>query len=208
MILWTAPFRPFRQNNPDTLFALTVCAAVIGAGCRAHPVSLALTLAGDVVDRQELAEREPLLVGEPASAADVMFGPRHDTLIDRGCGRKWLVYAEPGEKWAESYYVAQTDAGDRIGNLFKVKRNIDGLEDLYTIREMSRKIVGADRPECERVAGLHEPLHHFYSTATGYDAFFYDVRNLSHTRGARYCILCFDPRGLCWEVRQVGVTAD
>ena len=73
---------------------------------------------------------------------------------------------------------------------------------------MTRKVVGADRAESEKALGLGEPVLHLLSTATGYDAYFYDARNLSHTRGKRYCILCFDPRGLCWEVRMVGMTAD
>ena len=197
-----------RPYNCGIWLCAVVCPAVSIIGCRAHPVSLALTLAGDVVDRQDLTEREPLLIGEEVWAADAMFGPRHDTLIDRQTGGMWLVYAEPEERFAESYYVVEVSPDGEIANLFKVKRNIDGLEDLYRIRKMTRKVVGADRAESEKALGLGEPVLHFFSTATGYDAYFYDARDLSHTRGERYCILCFDPRGLCWEVRMVGMTAD
>jgi hypothetical protein len=137
-----------------------------------------------------------------------MFGQRHDTLIARGSGGRWLVYPEPGEKLAESYWVVEVDPTGVIVNLLKVKRNIDGLEDVEKIHELNKKIVGADRAECERVSGLSSPLYHLFSTATGYDAYFYDARNITHTRGERYYILCFDPDGLCWEVRMVGVTAD
>ena len=181
---------------------------LVAAGCRAHPISLAITLAGDVLDREDVSAREPLLVSQPSSAADGMFGPRHDTLFDVNSKGKWLLYAEPGETLAESYYVVEVDGNDTIVNLFKVKRNIDGLEDMYKIDEMTPRIVGADRKECEDAVGLDAPQYVMYSSATGYEACFYDFRNLTHTRGERYCILCFDPDGRCWEVRLVGVTAD
>ncbi len=178
------------------------------AGCRAHPISLAITLAGDVVDREDVQAREPLLLGRPSSAADDMFGARHDTLYDRENGGKWLVYCEPGESLAESFYVVQVSPEDEILNLLKAKRNIDGLEDLYKLDEWEPLIVGANRAECESAIQFGESLYHLYSEATGYDTYFYDARNVLHTRGERYCILCFDPDGRCWEARLLGVTAD
>lgn len=180
----------------------------LGAGCRAHPISLALTLAGDVIDGQEIDTMEPALLGEPAAAADEIFGLRHDTLIDRQTGGRWLVYAEAREDMAESFYVVETAPDETITNLFKCKRNIDGLEDLYKIRELEHKTIGATREECEQLGSLGEPIYHLFSTATGYEAYFYDARNITHTRLARYWILCLDPQERCWEIRMIGVTAD
>lgn len=191
------------------MIAVGGCTIAAGVcGCRAHPISLAITLAGDVVDWEDVSAREPLLVGQPSQAADEMFGPRHDTLFDLRSGGRWQVYAQPGETLAESYYVVEVAGDDSIVNLMKVKRNIDGLEDLEKIRETDRKVVGADRAACEAAVGLSDPVYVMHSAATGYEACFYDARDLTHTRGERYWIFCFDPGGLCWEVRRVGVTAD
>lgn len=187
--------------------ALPVILATL-ASCRAHPVALAISLAGDVVDREDISAREPLLVGQPSWEADEMFGPRHDTLYDYRSTGRWQVYAERGEAMAEAFYVVEVSPDDTIANLFKLKRNIDGLEDLRKIKKLNRRLVGADRAECERVAELGPCQYTMYSAATGYDALFYDARDLAHTRGERYWIFCFDPQGRCWEVRRVGVTAD
>jgi hypothetical protein len=36
---------------------------------------------------------------------------------------------------------------------------------------------------------------------------FYDARDWTHPTGARYCVLVFSARGLCEDVRLIGVTA-
>jgi hypothetical protein len=185
--------------------ALTVMGS---GGCRVHPVSLAMTLAGDVIDAAELQELEPKMIGEPAAAANDVFGERNDTLVDLEDGGAWLVFEERNQHFAETYYVVEASAEGIITNLFKAKRNIDGLEDLQKIKQLTALTVGADRAECERACNFDEPLHAMYSLATGYDVYFYNSRNLTHTRGYRYCLLCFDPQGRCWEVRMLGVTAD
>ncbi|MFQ5490144.1 MAG: hypothetical protein ACE5GE_05420 [Phycisphaerae bacterium] len=200
--------RPGQRHGRPIASAGALALLVALAGCRAHPISLAISLAGDVVDREDVSAREPLLVGKPATAADEMFGPRHDTLYDRRSPGRWQVYAESGEPMAESFYVVEVGPDESIENLFKVKRNIDGLEDLRSISQLSSRVIGADLAECEQEAGLGERQFVMYSQATGYDAYFYDARDLTHTRGERYWIFCFDPHGRCWEVRRVGVTAD
>ena len=197
-----------RRLGSGVMLAGMMPALMLGLGCRAHPISLTMTLVGDVVDQIDVEELEPLLIGENSATADDTFGPRHDTLLDQRGDGKWLVYADHGEKLVESFYVVELCAEDRITNLFKCKRNIDGLEDLQKVRDLERHTIGAKRAECEEALDAGEPIYHMLSTATGYDAWFYDVRNLTHTRQARYCILCFDPNGNCWEVRMLGVTAD
>ena len=181
-------------------------AAVAIAGCRAHPVSLAITLIGDVVDDRDVKEREDALIGHPPSAADTMFGKRHDTLIDVAGNHQWIIYPEPGESLAESFYVVVT-RDDIITELFKCKRNIDGLEDLEHTREIENEAFGKSPEQCEAALRFEPPLLIMRSQASNVIARFYGARNWTHTRQARYCLLVFDQENRCQEVRMIGVTA-
>jgi hypothetical protein len=189
------------------LAAMALCLWFAMLGCRAHPISLAITLVGDAVDDRDNQQRKPKLVGRPMSAADEMFGRRHDTLVDVNIGLKWLIYPEPGESFAESFYVAEASREGTITGLFKCKRNIDGLEDVEKTKLLGGKVYGKPPSEAQAAGRLGDPLQIMRSEVTGAVARFYDARNWTHTRGARYCVLVFGPRDLCEEVRFVGVTA-
>ena len=127
-------------------------------GCRAHPISLAITLVGDVVDDQDLKEREPLLIGKDPSAADAMFGRRHDTLVEVSTRWQWLIYPELHERVAESFYVVEVGAEGRITGLFKCKRNIDGLEDVEKTRVLGGHVYGKSAAEAQAAGGLADPI--------------------------------------------------
>lgn len=189
-------------------FALVLAAVTAGAfACRAHPASLAITLVGDAVDDKDIKKRKVHLLGKPGAAADAMFGRRHDTLTELGTNRQWLIYAEPGETMAESFYVAEMDADGIIVGIFKCKRNIDGLEDVYKTKKLRGRLMGKTPEECEAEVGMANPIHVMRSAVSGAVARIYDARNWSHTRGSRYCMLVFNSANLCAEIRFVGVTA-
>lgn len=180
---------------------------IAAAGCRAHPASLAITVIGDVVDDRDVKARQTALLGRPVSAADEMFGKRHDTLIDINNDYRWVIYPEPGEQFAESFYVVEASPDQRVIGLFKCKRNIDGLEDIYKTRELEQKLLGLSPVDCEAAANLSPPVQVFRSEASGVVARIYNARDWTHTRGDRYCLLVFGPNNLCGEVRFIGVTA-
>ena len=175
-------------------------------GCRAHPVSLAITLIGDVVDDQDIHERKPLLVGKRLHAADRMFGERHDTLTQIDGDLQWVIYPEPGEKFAESFFVVEAHRG-RITGLFKCKRNLDGLEDVQKTRTLEKGLFGKTPEQCEQNADLHSVVLIARSEVSGATVRIYDAHNWTHLKGARYCVLVFGPQNLCREVRMLGVTA-
>jgi hypothetical protein len=196
-----------RRRRWAAAFLLLSLAVAGGFACRAHPISLAITLVGDVVDDADIEKRKPLLVGKPSSAADQMFGRRHDTLVEVNTGCKWIIYPEPGERLAESFYVAEASAQDVITGLFKCKANIDGLEDVEKTRALAPRVYGRTPAEAQAAADLKDPLMVMHSEVSGAIARIYDARNWSHTRGPRYCVLVFGQKDLCEEVRFVGVTA-
>ncbi|MCP4589177.1 MAG: hypothetical protein GY842_00395 [bacterium] len=195
-----------RRVTGGLILGLVIVGSLLAGGCRLHPVSLAMTLIGDAVDDRDVEERKPLLMGKKAEAANEMFGERHDALVDDASGTKWLIYREPGESFSESFYVVETSPAGIITGLFKCKRNIDGLEDVRRRDELAELVYGKTPGECEADAGLDPPIFTMHSELTGAAARFYDVRNWTHTRGSRYCVLVFSLRNLCEEIRLIGVT--
>ena len=187
---------------------LVTAAVVAAAGCRLHPISLAVSLIGEAVDDRDVRQREPLLLGKGPEAADEMFGERHDTLVDDATGGKWLIYREPGEAFSESFYVAETAPAGNITELFKCKRNADGLEDVRRTRRLADVVYGRTPAECEADAGLGAPVFTMHSEFSGAAARFYDAPHWTRTGNARYCVLVFSRRNLCEEVRFIGVTAE
>ena len=177
------------------------------AGCRLHPISLAVSLIGEAVDDRDVQQRKPLLLGKDAAAADEMFGARHDTLVDDATNDKWLIYGERGERFSESFYVVETSAENRITGLLKCKWNTDGLEDVRKTKHLERIVYGKTPAECEADADLGEPALTMHSESSGAAARFYRVRDLVHTGGAHYCVLVFGRRGLREEVSIIGMTA-
>jgi hypothetical protein len=191
-----------------TVHIIFIIATITGAtGCRLHPISLAVSLVGEAVDDRDVQRRKPLLVGQDAAAADAMFGQRHDTLVDDATGSQWLIYREPGESFSESFFVVETGQDGRITGLFKCKRNADGLEDVEKTKHLAAAVYGKTPPECEADARLGAPLYAMHSAATKAAARFYNMPTWTNPEGVRYCVLVFGPRGLCDEVRVIGVTA-
>ncbi len=76
---------PFRPNKTQSrirfsthglnwgLHALVLGVAILIAGCRASPASLAIMLIGDAVSDADVQDRAEKLVGKPATAADAML---------------------------------------------------------------------------------------------------------------------------------------
>ncbi|MFH0982126.1 MAG: hypothetical protein V2A79_11360 [Planctomycetota bacterium] len=186
---------------------LITTAAALVAGCRLHPISLAISLVGEAVDDHDVQQRKPLLLGKGAAAGDEMFGQRHDTLVDDAAGTQWLIYREPGESFSESFYVVETGPDGHITGLFKCKRNADGLEDVEKTKYLAALVYGKTLRECEAEAKLGEPVFTMHSALSGAAARFYDARGWTHPGAARYCVLIFSAANLCEEVRFIGITA-
>ena len=184
-----------------------VMLATFVCGCRAHPVSLAMMLVGDAVSDADVKQREPKLMGQGLGAADAMFGPRTETLVDtRDSNRAMLVYPVQGDLLSRLRYVVEASDG-RIVALSKSQQNIDGAEDAIKTVGLKDKLIGKTPEACQREAEFGSPLLTLRSQDSGDLVHVYDVRSWTNLRGARYCVVRFDSRNRCHDVKLVGVSA-
>lgn len=177
------------------------------SGCRLHPVSLASMAIGDVIIDADVKKHQEKLYGEPVASADEMFGERQETLVYADDpGRELITYLVKGDLLDDQSWVVEARDG-RLVALSRVKRNIDGVEDVVKAAAIKSKVMGKSPADCSRDAELKEPLATLRSRDTGEVMRVYDVRNWTNTRGARYCVLRFDQEERCRDIRLVGVSA-
>lgn len=182
-------------------------AAVLSTGCRLHPVSLATMAIGDVINDADVKKRQEQLFDKPVSAADEMFGERHETLVYTEDPRRELItYLVKGDPLDTQNWVVEARHGKLVA-LSRVKRNIDGIEDAIKAAAIKPKVMGKSPEECRRDAEFNEPVATLRSRDTGEVMRVYDVRNWTNSRGARYCVLRFDEKDRCNSIRLIGVSA-
>jgi hypothetical protein len=188
-----------------TLVAMTFgCIAPLMAGCRAHPGSLAIMFIGDAISDSDVKKRAPDLVGEPALAADKMFGQRDET-IEMPENRSLQIYLVERDLFNKNRYVVETDDGIIVA-LTKTQYDADGIEDLIESAALKDKVIGKSPDECRKETELNAPILIGKSANTGEDYLVYDVKNWTNLRNARFCVLRFQD-GACTNIRLIGVSA-
>ncbi len=181
-------------------------AIIFASGCHGSPVRAVFTLVGEAVDAADLEQREPQLIGNGPDAADAMFGRRFDTLRDQKVDGQWLIYLEEDAHSTESRYVVEVKGG-KIVALYKTMQNLAGAADSIRADVLKARLAGKTLPEAERELNLGKPQLSVSSRRTDRVYHIYDTRRLPLLEGARYCVLEFNARELCVDVRLVGVTA-
>ena len=195
-----------RQTLAGTLIVIGLLATVAG-GCRAHPVSLVGMFAGDAISDADVKDRRDQLIGQGEATADTMFGTRLETLEDvKYRGVSMIAYPDKLDLLKASRYIVEVEKG-RITAFAKIKRNIDGIEDLIHRANLEKKLLGKTPPECTLVDNLGEPLRALRSRERGHLVRIYDIRHWSDFMGARYCVLRFDDDERCRDVTLFGVSA-
>ncbi len=174
------------------------------AGCRAHPASLAITLVGDAINDSDVQSRSPELIGRPPAAADTMFGPRLDSLRTLDGTKTLAVYPVRGDALSKSRWVVEIE-NQRITALSKALRQADGAEDVIKEALLQEKLIGRSPEQFRAEPGFDQPVLTASRESTYTLVRLYDVRNWTNLRGARYCVLEFDPQNRCREVRLVGI---
>lgn len=184
-----------------------VLLAFIAGGCRAHPVSLAMLIAGDTVNDADVKDRRSKLIGRPEAEADIMFGTRLETVVDvERKGVSLIAYPVELDLLDSSRYVVEVEDG-LIVVIAKAKRNIDGLEDVIHGANLKRKLIGKTPAECSVAGELGKPLRTLRSREKGQLLRLYNARHWSDFLGARYCLLRFDGSDRCEGVTLIGVSA-
>lgn len=190
-------------------FDLLVCGLLLAssAGCRLHPVSLASMAIGDAINDADVKKRQEKLFDQPVTAADEMFGKREETLVYADDAQRELItYPVKGDLLNSQNWAVESRNGKLVA-LSRVKRNIDGVEDVIKAAAIKPKVMGKSPEECCRDAEFKEPLATLRCRESGEIMRVYDVRNWTNSRGARYCVLRFDENDRCNNIRLVGVSA-
>jgi hypothetical protein len=177
------------------------------AGCRLHPVSLASMAIGDAINDADVKKRQEKLFDQPVSAADEMFGDREETLVYADdTQRELITYPVKGDLLNSQNWVVESRNGKLVA-LSRVKRNIDGVEDVIKSAAIKPKVMGKSPEDCCRDAEFKEPIATLRSRESGEIMRVYDVRNWTNSRGARYCVLRFDENDRCKHINMLGVSA-
>ncbi len=177
----------------------------VNLGCRAHPVSLAMMLVGDLVNDADVKQRSEALMGRNIEAADSLFGDRLETLEDaRRRGRWMVVYPVKGDLLGTSRYVVEANFGE-IRAISKTIQNIDGAEDVVRGLDLQSKLMNQRPAACR--AELGRPVLVMRNLVNGTLVRVYDVRNMTNLRGGRYWVPRFDSGDVCRKINLVGVSA-
>jgi len=196
-----------RVSAGRVILYLSALLTLAAAGCRAHPISLVTMVVGDAVNDADVKDRRDLLMGKAETAADSMFDPRLETLVDVDRpGVSLIFYPVKGDLLKSSRYIVEVEDGV-IVVFTKTKQNIDGVEDMIHDASLEKKLVGKSPAECSQEDDLGAPLRTLRSLEKDQLLRVYDVRNWSDFLGARYCVLRFDGRDLCESVALIGVSA-
>ena len=189
-----------------SLLALGLMLA-LSAGCRLHPASLASMAIGDAINDADVKKRQEKLYDQPVSAADEMFGDRQETLVYADdAHRELITYPVKGDLLDSQNWVVESRKGKLVA-LSRVKRNIDGVEDVIKAAAIEPKVMGKSPEDCRRDAELEEPLATLRSRDSGEIMRVYNIRNWTNSRGARDCVYRFDENDLCRDVKLLGVSA-
>lgn len=177
------------------------------SGCRLHPVSLASMAIGDVINDADVKKRQKELHNQPVSAADAMFGTRQETLVySDDAQRELITYPVKGDLLDSQNWVVESRNGKLVA-LSRVKRNIDGVEDVIKSAAIEPKVMGKSPEDCCRDAEFKPPIATLRSRESGETMRVYDIRNWTNNRGARYCVLRFDKDDRCTKINLLGVSA-
>ena len=196
------------RNIANTLILIAVVFTAFAAGgCRAYPSSLAGMVVGDLISDVDVDSRRSELIGQPATAADRMFGARMETCDDvQRQGVSMIAYPVTLDVLGSSRYIVEVVDG-RIVSLSNAKQNIDGSEDMIKAALLKQKFIGKTPIQCRVEGDLGPPLRTLRSREKRQLLRIYDVKNWTNLRGARYCVLRFGAKDLCENVKLIGVSA-
>jgi hypothetical protein len=188
------------------LWAGFLAVGVLLGGCRAHPISLGTMLVGDMINDADVKKRAEKLMNQPVTAADDMFGARLETLEDTTGERERVLYPVKMDLLNSERYAVEV-VNNTITAVSRMKRNIDGSENVLKQMQLEDKLMGKNPKECEEAAEFESPVLIARSKEKVEMVHVYDVRNWTNTRGARYCLLRFDKEYTCTAIEMIGVSA-
>ena len=194
------------RTGMTLLWAGFLAVGVLLGGCRAHPITLGTMIVGDMINDADVKKRAAILMNQPVAAADEMFGARLETLEDTAAPRQLVLYPVKMDILKSRHYAVEV-VNNTITAVSRMKRNIDGSENVLKKIQLEDKVKGKTPRQCEEAAQFQSPVLIARSKEKGEMVHVYDVRNWTNTRGARYCVLRFDEEYRCASIQMIGVSA-
>ena len=194
------------RTGMTLLWAGFLAVGVLLGGCRAHPITLGTMIVGDMINDADVKKRAAILMNQPVAAADEMFGARLETLEDTAAPRQLVLYPVKMDILKSRHYAVEV-VNNTITAVSRMKRNIDGSENVLKKIQLEDKVKGKTPRQCEEAAQFQSPVLIARSKEKREMVHVYDVRNWTNTRGARYCVLRFDQQYVCVGIEMIGVSA-
>jgi hypothetical protein len=179
--------------------------AIISSGCASAAI-MGVKVVGHAVDEADVDAHSKKLLGQPPGAADTVFAQRVDTFEDIRTKREMITYPVKGDILSRFRWVVEVE-NNKIVALAKFQYDADGGKDIVRKAVLGEKVIGKSPQEVQSD-------HHFKNLtvvlrdrSTGNLVRVYDIRGVADLLGARYCVLNFDSRDRCTDIRLVGVPA-
>lgn len=190
------------RNTRYWSLVLLVPMCLASSGCITAGAVLATKVIGDTVNDADVKKREDQIIGQPASAADKMFGQRHDTLVDvKKRNRKLLMY----RAGSSHYFVAEVVDG-KVITLDKKHVDDNLVGKLLKGSDMDDELIGRSPSECQRIADLGRPILTLHSEKNDDLVRVYNVKQKVELQ-AKYCVLRFNADDRCRSVTLVELSA-
>ncbi|MBN1343772.1 MAG: hypothetical protein JXQ73_13900 [Phycisphaerae bacterium] len=174
-------------------------------GCITTSIVLGAMLVGAEKPDKATNELAEQLKGNAPSEADRVLGARMETLVDaRQPGRELLIYGVKGDQTGAERYAVDVDRGV-IAALTKGRQKTGDMEAAVKAEELRARLIGKTQPECEQLANIGKPQAVLNSRERNQTVRIYSAKKLEKAKGARYCVLRFNPDGRCAEVNLIGI---
>jgi hypothetical protein len=196
-------------NRPATWrcvwFVVGIPLAMICSGC-ASAAMMGGKVVGHTVDETDVDGHSKRLLGQAPGAADAEFPPRVDTLEDIRTRREMITYPVKGDILHRSRWVVEVE-NNRIVALAKLDYDADGGKDAIRKAVLRDKVIGKTPQEVQSDKHFQKITVILRNRSTGNLVRVYDIGGATDLLGARYCLLDFDKRDRCTEIRLAGVPA-
>jgi hypothetical protein len=175
----------------------------LGSGCTTTLVTDAAEMVGNDVISKEAADYSTRLMGQPATAADTIFGAPTEVLTNESTGDHLRLYSVKKDLLKKLKWVVRCH-GDQIAQVSMIDTDPDGSRDIAERLTLDKCYRGQTAEQIQAGKYLRVPVAIFRSDNDGSTVRVYDISTIVDFMGARYCAVRFDYRGIFRNVRILG----
>jgi hypothetical protein len=179
--------------------------AVTGCNPYSTAAKIGVRLVGDVIEDEDVKQRDQALIGRPTSAADETFGQPIDVFREVQGQRCWRTYPVKLDVLGKQRYVVAV-SGDKIRNVSKAEKS-DRKIDIPRALILKEKCKNKSPRECEAELGMGRPLLVARSEKTNGLVQLYDAGMATDLGTPHYCIVRFGQGDRCESLEFMAVGA-